>query len=110
MNPNGIFYRTGSIRGRVVIPYAGLDVLERKHAMKVLMSVRENGCMNKTELVESISVGASSVSTRIDELSEAGLFHVEEEEVPPFRKMVSLTDTGEQVAELISSIHGKLSD
>ncbi len=78
--------------------------------MKALLSVLEKGRMNKTELVESISVGASSVSSRIDELSEAGLFHVEEEEFPPFRKMVSLTDMGEQVAELISSIHGKLSD
>ena len=110
MNPNGIFYRTGSILCRVIIPYAGLEVLERKHAMKVLMSVYENGRMNKTELIESISVGASSVSARIDELSEAGLFHVEEEKVPPFRKMVSLTDMGEQIAELISSIHAKLSD
>ncbi len=65
--------------------------------------------MNKTELIESISVGASSVSNRIDELSEAGLLHVEEEEVPPFRKMVSLTETGRQVAELIASICSKLS-
>ncbi len=109
MNPNGIFYRTGSISRRVVIPYAELDVLERKHAMKALMVVREKGSMNKTELVESIASGASSVSTRIEELSEAGLFRIEEESVRPFRKLVSLTERGAEVAELTARIHESLS-
>ncbi len=109
MNPNGVFYRTGSISRRVVIPYAELEVLEKKHAMKVMMTVYEKGSTNKTELVESITSGAGSVSTRIDELSDAGLLRIEEETVRPFRKMVSLTDRGVEVAQLVASIHGKLS-
>ena len=55
MNPNGVFYRTGSISRRVNIPYIQLDVLERKHSMKILMLVLEKGSVCKTELVESIS-------------------------------------------------------
>ena len=50
MNPNGVFYRTGSISRRVNIPYIQLDVLERKHSMKILMLVLEKGSVCKTEL------------------------------------------------------------
>ncbi len=109
MNPNGIFYRTGSVSRRVAVPYMEFEVLERKHSLKVLMTVYRNGTMSKTELVESIATGAGSVSARIDELCEAGLIYIHEEDVRPFRKMVSLTERGLEVAELIASIHGKLS-
>jgi len=110
MNPNGVFYRTGSISRRVVIPYTELDILEKKHAMKVLLTIYEKGRMNKTELVESISSGAGSVSSRVDELEQAGLFKVEEETVRPFRKMVSLTERGKEIARLVASIQETLSE
>ncbi len=109
MNPNGIFYRTGSITRRVNIPYTELDVLEKKHAMKVMLTIREKGSMNKTELVESIASGAGSVNTRVEELEEAGLLRVDEEDVRPFRKMLSLTERGAEIADMIASIQGKLS-
>ena len=109
MDSRGGFYRTGSIRRRVVVPYTELDVLERRHAMKVLLVLRERGVMNKTELVESLTSGAGSVQTRVDDLLAAGLVEVEEENVRPFRKMISLTDKGREVADLISSVRGLMS-
>ena len=109
MNPNGVFYRTGSIARRVVIPYPELDLLERKHAMKTMLVLREKGRVNKTELVESITAGAGSVSSRIEEMKDAGLIRIDVEDVRPFRKMVSLTDQGIEVADLVASIHGKMS-
>ena len=100
MNPNGVFYRTGNIARRVVIPYPELDVLEKKHALKVLMVLRDKKMLNKTELVEEIASGAGSVQARVDDLEAAGLISVEEEAVRPFRKMVSLTEKGKDIADL----------
>ncbi|MBO4568856.1 MAG: hypothetical protein J5674_02610 [Candidatus Methanomethylophilaceae archaeon] len=110
MGSRGGFYRTGSIQRRVVIPYTELDVMERRHAMKVLLVLRDRGTMNKTELVESLTSGAGSVQTRIDELCEAGLLMVDEENVRPFRKMISLSEKGKRVADLIEDIRSILSD
>lgn len=109
MNPNGVFYRTGCISRRVVIPHQELDSLERRHAMKVLLVLRDRGSMGKTELAESINSGAGSVSSRIDELLEAGLLRIDEELCHPFRKVVSLTELGGEVAELVAAISKKMS-
>ena len=108
MNPNGVFYRTGNIARRVVIPYNDMEVLEKKHALKVLLVLRERQALNKTELLEAIASGAGSVQTRIDDLESADLVRVEEETVRPFRKMVSLTEKGKDIADLVADIRDRM--
>ncbi len=103
---NGVFRRTGS---SARIPYSELDILERKHSLKVLMVLRSCGPVNKSELTESITSGAGSVQVRIDDLKSSGLVEVREETVRPFRKMVSLTEKGRAVADLVAEIYGELS-
>ena len=87
-------------------PY-DLEVLEQKHAMKVLVYLLEND-MYKGELTSKITVGSASVQSRVAELVEKDLVREEMQKVKPFRKILSLTDKGRRVAELVKEIENLL--
>ena len=55
----------------------GLDILEKKNAIKVLIQVFENPGINKSRLIDLEPEGRGSKLERIDELVEAGLICTE---------------------------------
>lgn len=84
-----------------------LEVLEQKHAMKVLVYLLEND-MYKRELTSKITVGSCSIQSRVEDLAEMELITEEVQKTKPFRKVLSLTDKGRKVAELVKEIENLL--
>lgn len=81
-----------------------LEVLEKKHAITVLLTVyKEPGIIQK-QLVESGKSGKSAKISRVKELVEAGLL----KENPAANDWISLTYTltpeGERIAKLLMKI------
>lgn len=83
--------------------HGALEVLEQKHAMKVLAILLERE-MFKGELASKITIGTASIQARVDELVRLGLLEEEPQTVKPFRKIIRLTDKGREVAEMIEKI------
>lgn len=86
---------------------SSLEILEQKHAMKILVHLLD-GDMYKGELTSKITVGSSSILSRVEDLVDNGLITEEVQKTRPFRKTLSLTEKGRSVAELIREIEGLL--
>ena len=84
-----------------------IEVLEKKHAMKLLLILMDGDLM-KGELASHVTVGTASVQARVADLVEAGLLTETSENVKPFRKMIGLTDKGREVAESIRHVEDLL--
>lgn len=85
-----------------------LEYLEQKHSLKILKILYENGELCKGELSSMITVGTASVQSRIKDLVEVGLVDEVVDTVKPYRKHISLTDKGEEIAKLVSQIDNLL--
>lgn len=77
-----------------------MDLLSRRYAMQLVCVVGTIGPARHGEIADAFDgVSSSTLSTRLDDLVEAGIFHREQyAEVPP-RVEYSLTDTGEELCE-----------
>lgn len=84
-----------------------LEILEQKHALKVLIILREKE-MFKGELASKITIGTASIQARVQDLVELGLIQEEPQSVKPFKKILSLTPKGREVADLVALIDSKL--
>lgn len=82
-----------------------LTILERKQAMWVLLTVKQNPGLNKTQITR-VEPGNESVRfKRINELIEEGLIEIELEDAIYTKAMkLSLTPIGEKVASLIQEM------
>lgn len=82
-----------------------MDRLSRKYAIQVLCVVNATGSTRFREL-ESLLSGASTstLSTRLDELTEAGLLtRTQYDEIPP-RVEYDLTDDGRELADRLEPV------
>ena len=89
-----------------ICPLGGVvDLLARKHAMQVVCVVGALGPVRYGQIEEAFGeVSSSTLSTRLDELVEAGLLERERyAEIPP-RVEYSLTDEGEELSELLEPL------
>lgn len=84
-----------------------LEILEQKHALKVLIILREKE-MFKGELASKITIGTASIQARVQDLVELGLIQEEPQPVKPFKKILSLTPKGREIADLVALIDSKL--
>ena len=82
-------------------------VLERPHALGILMALR-SGPRSKVALANLISTNFESVARRLRELADANLITERIETTGPRRKVISLTDRGSKVADLIWQIEHEL--
>lgn len=82
-----------------------LNLLSRKYAMQVVCAVGLLGPVRYGELEDAVDgVSSSTLSTRLDELTEAGLLARERyDEIPP-RVEYELTDDGEELAERLAPL------
>ena len=82
-----------------------MDLLARKHAMQVVCVVGALGPVRYGEIEEAFGeVSSSTLSTRLDELVEAGLLDRERfAEIPP-RVEYSLTNEGEELSGLLEPL------
>ena len=91
---------------RCYCPLGGvMDLLSRKYAMQVICVVGALGPMRYGE-IEAVfdEVSSSTLSTRLDELTEAGLLARERyAEIPP-RVEYELTAEGEDLCELLGPL------
>lgn len=81
-----------------------LSRLEEKHVLTILYILR-SGPMQKTILTDNVTNSSDTVKKRVDLLVELGLVVEEKEIQRPFRKMVTLTDKGKQIADLVTQIN-----
>lgn len=82
-----------------------MDLLSRKHAMQVVCVVGELGPVRYGRIEDTFGeVSSSTLSARLDELTEAGLLTRERyDEIPP-RVEYDLTADGEQLAERLEPL------
>lgn len=82
-----------------------MDLLARKHAMQVVCVVGALQPVRYGEIEAAFGeVSSSTLSTRLDELTEAGLLERERyAEIPP-RVEYSLTEEGEELSELLEPL------
>jgi DNA-binding HxlR family transcriptional regulator len=82
-----------------------VDLLSRKYAMQVVCAVGLLGPARYGELESAFDdVSSSTLSTRLEDLTEAGLLTRERyDEIPP-RVEYDLTDDGEELAERLAPL------
>ena len=82
-----------------------MDLLARKHAMQVVCVVAALGPVRYGQIEEAFGeVSSSTLSTRLDELVEAGLLDRERyAEIPP-RVEYSLTAEGEELSAMLEPL------
>lgn len=83
---------------------AVFDLLEDRHAIKILVLLLRRGKMNKTEMYSELSKGSVIVAKRLDALAAAGL--VTETIFPskPFPHFIELTECGRTVAGQLDDV------
>ena len=87
--------------------YEKVEVLEQKHSLKILL-ILSDGPLYKGELASKITIGTASVQARVEDLKSIGLVNEESLNVKPFKKIVSLTPEGEQIASYVKAINDHL--
>lgn len=82
-----------------------MDLLSRRYAMQLVCVVDAIGPARYGEIEATFAeVSSSTLSTRLDELVEAGLLHREQyAEIPP-RVEYELTDTGQELSALLQPL------
>ena len=81
--------------------FAPAGALEEKYAIRVLLALYHEGTMVKGDLYPLVASGKGTVHDRISGLIALGLIAEEQERAPPWRKRITLTERGLQVAELL---------
>lgn len=86
---------------------SGIQVLEERHMVSVILFLKDNdGCM-KTELYSSVS-NNPRMPAKLDSLESAGL--IRQEQSPESRAVrIHLTDLGREVASLLSELDSVMS-
>jgi len=85
-----------------------LKVLEQIAAPRLLVLLAKRGKMSITELRSSLDASGMAIYNAIKKLSQAGLVNDEYEEHFPRRRLISLTEKGRRVAELLAQIEAVL--
>lgn len=83
-------------------------VLERSHAITILLLLYAEGSMIKGILAGKITKNSDSIKKRIEELEGVGLIKVTPSEKHPFPHVVELTHRGCDVAKHLAAIEGIL--
>jgi DNA-binding HxlR family transcriptional regulator len=82
-----------------------MDLLSRRYAMQLICAVGAIGPARYSDIEETFDgVSSSTLSTRLDELVEAGILAREQyAEIPP-RVEYELTDTGEELRQHLAPL------
>ncbi|WP_225935333.1 winged helix-turn-helix transcriptional regulator [Halobaculum magnesiiphilum] len=81
------------------------DLLSRRHAMGVVCIVGAAQPVRYSEIEATFGeVSSSTLSARLDELTEAGLLDREQRETIPPRVEYALTDDGERLRERLEPV------
>lgn len=81
-----------------------IALLEKTHAMTILLVLRDEGSMKKTVLYPFIAKNTKAIADRLNELETAGLLTITKSEEHPFPQVVELTPRGHRVAEHLAAI------
>jgi DNA-binding HxlR family transcriptional regulator len=77
-----------------------IAMLERRHALKILLLLLWGGPFSKREIMAELGVGTNVPIARINELRDAGLIKEEIEPVWPHAHILQLSDRGQRIALL----------
>jgi DNA-binding HxlR family transcriptional regulator len=81
-----------------------LEVLEERHALKLLYFLYNNGRSQRSSLYGAISRTTTAPMKRVNELIAIGLVKETTMETAPFTKNVELTERGKEVARHVVEI------
>lgn len=86
----------------------GIEIIEERHAAKVLLYLYTKGPTIKGDLYDGLDKGIRVVLDRVNLFTDIGL--VEETILPvkPFTKTLILTPKGRRVAELLAKVEEEL--
>jgi len=86
-----------------------MSPLEERHSHAILLSLLDQDCQRKTDLLQKIS-RSSSMNHRLDELEKADLVTIRRDTFDYNTKWVSLTQRGRDVAILLRYISSIMYD
>ena len=79
-------------------------VLERTHAVTILLVLLRDGEMNKSILTSKITTNNQSIKSRVDELIRSVLISETVADKHPYPHSIDLTPLGREVAEHLQTI------
>jgi hypothetical protein len=87
-----------------------IEALEEKHAIKVLLLLREKGELDRTSLYRELDKGPVIGIKRVDRLVEEKLLIETIQPVKPFAHFITLSPKGQKVADKLAEIEEILED
>ena len=81
-----------------------MEVLEQSGSIQILLALGKKGPLTLKELKKRVDASMVSMVTAIPKLEEIGLVEERLEDKFPRRKIISLTEKGEIVAEKLNEI------
>ncbi len=82
--------------------------LEQTAAIRLLLLLAKHGKMSMLDIRYHLDASNTAIYNAIKKLSKAGLVNDEYEEHFPRRRLISLTEKGRRVAELLAQIEAVL--
>jgi DNA-binding HxlR family transcriptional regulator len=76
--------------------------------MNILVVIYNEGPKFKGDLVSNITKSNHTIDGRINALEEAGLLEIVNQDHPPWRKFIHLTEKGRKIAELAVKMNATL--
>ena len=84
--------------------YECFEPLEEKFALSILLVVKEYEPINKKNIASILDCRPGTVGERIDALRDADLIKIEALRHKQNMHMISLTERGKEIAELVSGV------
>jgi len=81
-----------------------VELLEARHAVRVLLILRTTGPMIRSALYDEVSKGMGTAMARVNELLDAGLLEEHIMDKRPYAKTISLSSKGNAVAEHLAKV------
>jgi predicted transcriptional regulator len=89
---------------------SALERLEDYYAMRIILYLHRNGQSVRTVVYARAANSPNTARVKIDRMIANGLISEIEEEIPPKRKWIELTDKGKKVAEHLLEIEEILTE
>lgn len=83
-----------------------IKTLEKSRATAVFLALLDSPQKNFSELLSEVGGSATTVKMRVDEFIKEGLVQEREQESFPFRRGLTLTDKGLNVAKMLKALKG----
>ncbi len=85
-----------------------MEALEQTGSIKILLFLNNKDALTLTDVKDGVPCSLSAIYNALRKLKDAGLIEERMEDTFPRRRLISLTERGRKVAELLKEIEDQL--